>query len=217
MNVCLCVCLCVSWLPSSEQGALLQPLTASLCLTFPRAASDRMLVCVQTFVQPALDQHSHQAPGCLSAFINNHTFSNRSAAWKWKKGAISQNKQQIAFLQSPLTHCPRQGHVLNNRNKTDFYYHCQNTVLLLPCLSDMCNFFFTSCNLNWGWQLYLGHIHRLLNCIFTYHEHVLIWKRIWSFLVLLSDLQYRVKWVLSAALSDTCHFGGGLSPLCLYL
>jgi len=89
--VSLCVSLCVPWRPSSSQGALLQPLTTSLCLTSPQAASDRLLVCVQTFVRPALDQRPHRAPGCLSAFINSHTFTNRAAARKWKRH-ISQNK-----------------------------------------------------------------------------------------------------------------------------
>ncbi|CAB1444189.1 unnamed protein product [Pleuronectes platessa] len=53
---------------NDERAAPPQAPTTSSCLTSPRAAGDRLLVCVQTFVRPALDQHSHPAPGLPVSF-----------------------------------------------------------------------------------------------------------------------------------------------------
>lgn len=90
-----------SWLGSGKQRAFLQLLPTSSCLTSPRAGSDRVLVCVQTFVRPALDQRSHPASGWLSAFISAPPRMGPPLEHgEREKSTVLQNKLQMAFLQT---------------------------------------------------------------------------------------------------------------------
>jgi len=132
-SVSLHVRFCALWVPS-VLGALLQPFTTSSRLTSPQAASDRMLVRVQTFVQPALDQHLYPVPGCLSTFISSHTFTNSPAAQmrEQKRPQFRKINNRWHFYNHLYLSQARTQRI-NNINEIDFHCRCQDRYTFLAC------------------------------------------------------------------------------------